>query len=275
MQARSPFAQDAYERARADVVGLKAHLPDASIDGIVSEILTRIKARGAAGNTSINAPSPAQVEKLAYALISDDDQDGARFIQGVREDGASLDAVYLNYLAEAADLLGEWWKEDHVSFVEVAVGTSRIYSIMRGLSHLFVPRGPVEVKSAIFASVPDETHTLGVTMARDIFAKEGWDIDLQVGKSHDELVNYIADSNCLIVGLSAAGRHSAPALAKLVLALHISNPAARIFVNGHVTNEASDLVALMGVDGVANDVETARDMMNAAWSQAQRHASKA
>lgn len=268
MEANRDFKGDAYRQARAVVSSLKTKLSEDSVDGIVEEILARIKSRGEAASQSINAPSPEKVEQLAYALISDDDQDGARIIQDVREDGASLDAVYLGYLAKAAYLLGEWWEDDHVSFVEVTVGTSRIYAIMRGLSHLFMPRGPVEVKSAIFATVPGETHLLGAKMARDLFTKEGWDIDLKIGKTHDELVDEVSKVHCAVIGLSAAGGHSVAALAKLVIALRISNPAARIFVSGNITNEATDLLKLMDLDGIAPDIQSARDIMQRAWSGA-------
>lgn len=270
MDAKREFKSDAYRQVQADVRTLKSQLSPDSVGSIVEEILSRIKSRGDSTGHSINAPSPEKVEQLAYALISDDDQDGARFIQDVREDGASLDAVYIGYLAKAAALLGEWWTDDHVSFVEVTVGTSRIYAIMRGLSHLFTPRGPVEVKSAIFATVPGETHVLGARMARDLFSKEGWDIDLKIGKTHDELVSEITNSDCVIIGLSSAGRHSAAALAKLVIALRINAPAARIFVSGQVASEASDLLALMDLDGVATDIDTAREIMQSAWAGSAR-----
>ncbi|MFL4468872.1 B12-binding domain-containing protein [Tateyamaria armeniaca] len=265
MDANRQFAHDTFQKAHSDVRRLKAKLPEDSIDGIVAEILNRIKSRNATNNTLINAPSAQQIERLAYALISDDDQEGARIIQNLREDGASLEAVYLSYLAGAARLLGEWWTDDHVSFVEVTVGTSRIYSIIRGLSHLFTPRGPVEVKSAVFAAVPGETHVLGVRMASDIFRKEGWDIDLKVGKSHDELVDALSASETPIIGLSAAGRHSAADLAKLVLALRINNPNARIFVSGNIAHAADDIVSLMDVDAVATDIPAARQFIEKAW----------
>ncbi|WP_299727219.1 cobalamin-dependent protein [uncultured Tateyamaria sp.] len=270
MDTTRQFSSDVYQKTHTDVRSLKAKLPEDSIGSIVEEILNRIKSRGQVSGDSINAPSPERVEKLAYALISDDDQEGARFIQDVREDGASLEAVYLAYLAQAAYRLGEWWTDDHVSFVEVTVGTSRIYSIMRGLSHLFTPRWPVEVKSAVFATVPGETHVLGIRMARDLFSKEGWDIDLKIGKDHDTLVDEIAHLDCTVIGLSAAGGHSAAALAKLVLALRISNPGAQIFLSGNIVNDASDLVALMDLDGIATDADAARKIMNAAWQNAHR-----
>ena len=185
-----------------------------------------------------------------------------RFIESAYEDGASLDAIYLSYLAGAAEMLGEWWKTDDASFYEVTIGTSRIYAIMRALSYLFVPMGAAEIKSAVFACIPGETHILGIRMAADLFIKDGWDVNVIVGKDHQELVDEIADSQCRIIGLSAAGGHSIAALARVVVALRVSNPSAGLFLGGQITHEAADEVALMGFDGIMSDIPTALAMMD-------------
>ena len=50
---------------------------------------------------------------------------------------------YLEYLALAARKLGKWWEEDRVSFLDVTLGTGRIYAIIRAVS----PARPVPVDS--------------------------------------------------------------------------------------------------------------------------------
>jgi methanogenic corrinoid protein MtbC1 len=240
-----------------NVRSIKTKLPREEVESIVKEVLMRVRADALRNETSIDVPSRKKVERLCYSLISDDGDEGRRFIEEVYSDGASLGAIYLNYLAEAAVVLGEWWENDDVSFSEVAIGTSRIYAIIRSLSHLFVPTRPVEVKSAVFASIPGETHNLGVRMAADMFGQEGWNIHLIVGKNHDELVSEVADSACSIIGLSAAGAHSTAALARLIIALRISNPGAAIVLSGQITKEAQEFVSHLDLDGVASDVSTA------------------
>jgi methanogenic corrinoid protein MtbC1 len=250
-------ALDSYLRSDMNVRSLKSRLSVPEVENIVKEVLTRVRADRMRNEASIDMPSRKKVERLCHSLISEDGEEGRRFIEDVYNDGASLGAIYLNYLAEAAVVLGEWWETDDVSFYEVAIGTSRIYAIIRGLSHLFVPTKPVEVKSAVFASIPGETHDLGVRMAADLFGQEGWNIHLLVGKTHDELVSEISDTDCSIIGLSAAGAHSAAALARLIIALRISNPQAAIVLSGQITNETRDFISHLDVDGVAPDVPSA------------------
>lgn len=256
-----------YHKTHENVLKLKSYLPEKAVDGIVQEVLSRVKSQQLVNSDSINTPSATRVNRLAYALIGDDPEESMTFIDDVRAEGATLDAVYLMYLQEAARVLGEWWEEDHVSFVEVMVGTSRIYSIVRSLSYLFVPDRPVEVKSAVFASVPGETHMLGVRMASDLLGQSGWNIDLKVGLPHDDLVREIQRSESNIIGLSAGGEHAGVALARLVMALRLSNPAAAIFVSGQITQEAQHLLEVMDIDGIVESVEEAEVLMEHLWRE--------
>lgn len=262
-----PPAQARYTQLQSDVLKLKSRLPPDAVGDIVGEVLARVTTKRHLTRNTVHQPGRRKVEALCYALISDDPQEGATFIQDVRDDGAALDSIYLDYLAEAAAILGEWWDEDHVSFHEVTIASSRIYAILREYSYLFVSHYPVEVKSAIFATVPGEIHTLGVRMAADLFAKDGWNIVVKTGRTHEELMQEICDDPCRILGLSAGGVHSAAALTRLVMALRISRPDLRIFLSGQITKAASDLVAMMELDGVAADVEQARQALRRVWSE--------
>lgn len=264
--APEPEAPAHYTQVQSDVLKLKARLPNEAVSDIVREVLHRVAAERRTNLDPVNQPSRRKVEALCYALISDAPGEAAAFIREVREAGAALDAIYLNYLSEAAVILGEWWDEDHVTFHEVTIASSRIYAILREYSYLFVPRQPVEVKSAIFATVPGEIHTLGVHMAADLFGEEGWNINVKTGRSHDELMAEIVDSPIRILGVSAGGAHSAAPLARLVMALRVSRPDLRIFLSGQITQVAPDLVGMMGLDGATADVDEARVMLGQLWS---------
>lgn len=256
-----------YRQVQTDVLQLKARLPEADVGDIVSEVLNRVTALRKVNGDRVNLPTREKVEKLCYALISDDMNEGAAFIHDVQEEGATLEAVYLNYLAEAAGVLGEWWDDDHVTFLEVTIGSSRIYAIMRDLGYLFVPDRLVEVKSAIFATTPNETHVLGVQMAADLFGTEGWNIDVMTGLSHEALVQQITQSPYHILGLSAGGAHSAGALARLIVAVRLARPDMRIFLSGQIVQACPDLVTVMDLDGAADDIEDAKRILQDLWSE--------
>ena len=259
-----PLDFDVYARSQAELRGLKSKLPEDTVESLAREVLRRLASRETP--SSVNEPTDEAIALLCHALLSDDDGHGARFIQEIETDGATVEVVYLQYLARAAQMLGTWWEKDQISFMSVTLGTSRMYAIMRGMQHRFRMPKTGSKRSALFASVPGETHTLGVRMAADLFRRDGWDITLKLGLSHDELVAHMEGSDAVLFGVSAAGEHSIRALSQLVIALRISNPNTKIFVSGNAITEAADKISLMGLDGVAADIQTARDVMASLWN---------
>jgi methanogenic corrinoid protein MtbC1 len=255
------FEPEVFSAKQAQIRSVKERLPEASVVSLAQEVLKRVTERATRLQVAPVEASKADIEALAEALISEDAEVALQQSLGLQRAGHSAEAVYLTYLGGAARLLGHWWDESKVSFVDVTVGTSRIYSIMLAMRHLFIAESPISHRSAAFASVPGETHTLGITMAAELFRKDGWDIDLKVGRTHEELVDEIGARDHRIVGLSCAGKHSITALARLIVALRISNPAARILVSGHVIDDTHDVAAAFGADAIAADLDTAREAM--------------
>ncbi len=252
---------DQYVEIQSRLHRLKSQLPKQSVENLAREVIRQLVAE--AHDDVAQTPTNDQIALLCQALISDDDAAGARIIQDVRSKGASIEEIYLNYLSESARMLGVWWEEDRVTFAEVTVGTSRMYAIMRILRHQLPLADPSSRKAAVFASVPGETHMLGVRMAADLFRKDGWDIDLLIGRAHDELVFDISRSDVVVVGLSARSERTLEALSKIVIALRIKNPKLALFVSGSVVEEHKDTVELMDVDGMASDYQSAKDMLEA------------
>ncbi len=261
------FRPAVFEKTYQEITTLKARLPEDAVVSLANEVIRRVSSRAQMLGLKALEPSPEQIEHLARALISKDEGEGAQLVLDARAAGMDIQTVYLRYLAGAARLLGEWWDNSRVNLVEVAIGTSRMYSIMRASNHLFYPKGTNSRKSAVFASSPNETHTLGVRMAADLFRKDGWEIDLMIGRSHDELVEDIEQSHHYLIGLSSAGRHSSAELARLIIALRISKPTAYIMVSGQIVNDAEDIVSVLDADGAANDFETAQAIMDDFWGR--------
>lgn len=248
---------DLAEETAKKIHTLKSTLPQDSVTVLAQEVLIQV-ARYRSARPDIDTPSEAAIDRLCFDLISDDPLAGAKFIDTVRTRGATSEAVHLEYLAVAAQKLGLWWENDKVSFSDVTIGTSRIFGIMRGMRSYFASSGYTPSKTAVFASVPGETHTLGVTMATDFFRKDGWDIDLKSGLSHDDLVSEIKDADISLIGLSLSGVHSTRALSRLVIALRICKPATPILVAGQSIEELGPVFDLMSVDGTADSVDGAK-----------------
>lgn len=256
----------AFERAKG-VFGA-AKLPADAVQALATEVLSRLSQRvvtpqSPAGDAKESEEFETRIEALAQALLSVDDDAATNIVMEAHARGASVEMLYLGYLAEAARRLGVWWDEDRVSSVEVVIGAGRIYAMMRGLRRLF-GRGPSRGQRyrAAFASVPGETHLLGVAMAADLLTMHGWEIDLRAGLDHDTLVQDLGHDSYPIIGLSASNSRMLFPLARLIVALRVSNPGAWILVCGGITAIEPDVAHLVDADASAPDLASAEAAMD-------------
>lgn len=259
------FVEDLYLRSYDDLNQLQKQLPQDVVASLAREVLEGLARKMAQPQAHSDA-----IMDLAKALIGPEPKAAATLIEKHYQNGADVNALYLDYLAPAALQLGKWWESDEVPFSSVTTGIGRIYAIMRLFRPRIRPSGKLDKKSAFFASVPDDDHTLGVNIAAELARKAGWHIEVEMDSEHDRLVERIVTSGHRLIGLSAAGKHSVPDLTRLVLALRINLPDALIMISGNVVEAAADSLKLMHLDGAASDYETAMQELDRLWATLQR-----
>lgn len=265
--------REIYEEATANLRALKSRLPEGAVTSLAGEVLRRTaelaSARAAEKRIEVE---PNEIDALTDALVGADPEGALRRIYALQDRGTDLEEIYLVYLSAAAQRLGSKWEDSSLTIAQVTLGTSRIYGVLRALDPIRRGERTPSEKSAVFASVPGDTHVLGVRMAADIFRQRGWDIDLLIGLSHDELIAHLEESTHLIIGLSAGGAKVFAELARLVLAIRLRKPGVRIFVGGRAVAQNADLVAAVSPDGMAPDFESAYDAMMSMWRDATKGA---
>ena len=106
-------------------------------------------------------------------------------------------------------------------------------------------------------------------MAADLFSKEGWSVERLFDRSHDELVAETAACDPFLVGVSASGKHALESLSRLVIALRMNSPQYLIFVGGNIVQLAEPEIEAMGVDGMAADIDGAKQVISSMWERAQ------
>ncbi|PWR02626.1 hypothetical protein DKT77_10610 [Meridianimarinicoccus roseus] len=265
----STFDLNGFERMSRGFASLHGCLPESALNVLAREVIARLAAqRGALRDEAAHPADPALIDTFCDALIGNAPNAAIDRITALRSNGATIDQVYLGVLAPAARRLGTWWDESRASFAEVTIGVARIYGIMYALRAEFPLPVDFERRRAAFASVPGEDHTLGVSMAADLFRKEGWEIDLKLGHDHDGLVQALAIGDSPIIGLSAGREEALPGLIRLIVALRVSNPRAYILVAGRYVAAHADTLALTGADAAASEVPEALAAMDLLWERA-------
>ena len=255
------FDRQMLDVAFSEIDVVRKALPKAALNALAKEVVTRVAKKLSVEPAVAFGAGSDEIEILSRALISDDPAAAAQFIEDLRTSGSSYETVCLAYLSVAARRLGEWWDNDEITFYRVSIGAGRIYAILRILRMARPSPIPDLRRSATFASVPGENHTLGITIATDLARERGWDIELFVGLSHDDLVDKLEARQPALIGLSAGGRRSLPALTRLIVALRISNPKSQILICGQIADDSLGLIKMAGADASAVTFEDAIGQM--------------
>lgn len=260
------FEPLAFEKSYTEISSLKARFPEEIVAILAREVLASLAEHRSAFGATRAPVADTTIETVASALIDPDQNAAQRLISNLRAEGLHSEQLYLLYLAGAARKLGEWWNEDRITFAQVTTGSGRIYAILRSLKPFAHARRSFgQGRNAIFALTPGDDHALGVKMAADLMRSDGWEIDLVLDMDHDALMEHIAGSQPELIGLSGAGEHSVPNLAKLVLAIRVWSPRTLILVSGNVVDTSRETVALMGADAMTANMDHAREELERLW----------
>ena len=244
----------AARRALASANAMPEVLSRGSVNVLARDVISRLVTRNAG---ELNAAG----RTMADALLSPDDGACLRLTTRLIAGGVTVEEVYLTHLAGAARFLGLRRQLDDLTSAQMTIAAARIYAIIRGLGAQFAGDGRPDGRHAVFATVPGEMHTLGVTMAADLFRRDGWEIDLKVGRAHDELLAELEISDFAILGLSVSTPESLQELIRLVAAVRIAHPHAKIVVAGQLAEIEPNLQDLTDADEVSSKLDTLRVVM--------------
>ncbi len=231
--------------------------PDA-VHILTADIVRRLAAEEV-GNGVVTLKDDS-LAAFCEALVQPGPEAALAFIGARQAEGVTRADIYLGYIAAAARQLGVAWDHNRLSLTEVTIGTGHLYALMRALrAEAAQGRPPCDArKFALFAAVPGEDHSIGITVAADMFRNAGWDIDLQLATDHDALIARAERTQPRVIGLSLSTAGRLHALARLVVALRLALPRAVIGVAPAAALDAAALDGILDVDLVLGDADTAR-----------------
>lgn len=253
--SEAAFDPDLFTRTASRFVLKRAVFPPDAVEALAGDVLRRL-----AGTAPWPGPfvppviHDEDIDAFCQALIQPASEASLRYIEARRAEGVTRMGVYLGYICAAARRLGEGWDRDEYSFLDVTTGTGHLYALMRAL-RAERPPGAVPFdarRHALFATVPGEDHSIGITVAADMFRERGWEIDLMTGVDHESLIAQVERSAPGIIGLSLSTEDRFDALARLVVAMRLVAPEAIIGVapaeglDGGKVTEIADIDMLFG-----------------------------
>jgi len=259
------FDSDLFARTASRFVMKRSAFPQTAVAALAGDVLHRLAGPAAARASQDDPPEIREEDVVAFcaALTQPGPEAALRFIEARRAEGLTRVGVYMGYICAAARRLGEGWERDEYSFLDVTTGTGHLYALMRAL-RAETPGGPAadSWRHALFATVPGEDHSIGITVAADMFRERGWDIDLVTGCGHDALIARVERSAPRVIGLSLSSEARLNALARLVVGMRFAAPRAIIGVapadglDGHKVTELVDIDLLFtGAVSALSDLE--------------------
>lgn len=251
---------ETYHRANVLFANKRNSLAPERIEDLAVEVIERLARLGepAIDVEPIDIP-PQTISAFCDLLLKAKSSAPLSFIEDLQKRGASPQLLRYGLIAGAARYLGERWDRDESSMIDVTIATGQLYALIRAIKTDLDPESGARRTRphALFASVPGETHTLGISLASATFRDAGWDIDLKISEHHDDLVSHVVATRPTVVGLSLSTKERLPDLIRLTLALRIVVPSAIIGVAPALDMDDDELLALVDVDLVFRDARLA------------------
>lgn len=240
-----------------DILRRRDQHPDRLVHAVRDEIIPRLLAACArtAARRQSGPVSARAIRRLARLSIRPPATDAQSFVESLRDDGMSAEAVICDLLPGATRYLGWQWETDGCSFVDVTCGLS----VLQTLLHIHAgartpdPHGGGEGRAFLLASMPGEQHTFGIHVAAEFFRQADWDVATATPDSDAEILTRLRSECFAVVGLSAANDRALDAMPDLVRKIRSAslNHEIRVVAGGAAVLRRPDFASRLGADAVA------------------------
>ncbi|MBS0579154.1 MAG: cobalamin-dependent protein [Proteobacteria bacterium] len=201
--------------------------------------------------------SQAEVTEFARLVAAHDISVASGYLNALLQRGVPLEKIYLDVMAPAARLLGEWWKQDLRDFTEVTGGLCRMHQLLHEFSASFLhdaqPTAPD--RCVLLVPMPGEQHSFGLIMVGEFFRRAGWDVSDPHPSRPADLLSVVRKHWFSLIGLSLSCESRMEELKPLLDAARENsrNQAVSIMVGGAPFVAHPEYVAAVGADATASD----------------------
>ena len=199
----------------------------------------------------------ADIPAFTDALIRGDLDTARHERLRLAKDGASYERIADTLIAGAARNLGLRWEKNRLSFVQVTLGISELLRINAELRRqtrgLFLSEGSL----ALFATLQGQAHTLGIVLAAEAFRQHGWDVEMILDSSIEEIFAEAQESRPVLIGLTAGRDDRLSDVSTLLARLKTLRPAPKTILGGHAVADTGILAHIRDVDEVVMSIEDA------------------
>lgn len=184
------------------------------------------------------------------------------FLEGLAARGVSLDELCLHVLAPAARRLGDLWTDDLCDFTQVTIALGRLQGLLHSLSSGMGGASHRELmltRRALFAPLPGEQHTFGLSMVCDFFRTSGWEVWGDAPARAEAVVELVRVQAFDLVGFAIGCDRSVETLTELIRSVRrfSRNRDVRVLVGGPLLALRPQIATLVGADATGADARQA------------------
>jgi methanogenic corrinoid protein MtbC1 len=228
---------------------------------LVNRALEELTSRAVAG---AQKQRKTKLERLCKSLMEQNGKYGT-IVQEMLETGISIKEVFEVYIPDVARLLGDYWVNNKLSFVEVTLATSRLQSLAREFERLYIGSinsgtlGP----EILLITPKGEQHTFGAQMASRKFKRLGASPYLSINHGKSEIKKILNKQNFKLVGLSVSDYKLCDRQSELssIIAM-IKKLKIPIVAGGSLVQSSGEFLKNLNVDLVSDDVLSALSYFN-------------
>ena len=210
-----------------------------------------------APSTRSDAIGAEQVAEFTEIVLAQDVDVASIYIGEIGKRGGGVDEIFLDLLAPTARRLGEFWKQDRCSFMDVTIGLGRLQQLMRELSRTFrIDGGSLEQgRRVLLVPTSGEQHNFGLLMVGEFLRRAGWDVTNEPAMSSHEVAAVVRSEWFTVVGFSLSREQSLEVLGAEIVEIREAsrNDAIRVMVGGRVFVEHPEYFVTVGADAMALD----------------------
>jgi hypothetical protein len=196
--------------------------------------------------------------KLEWLCNSIMEQNGNcnAIVKGMLEIGISIKEVFEVYIPDVARLLGDYWVNNRLSFVEVTLATSRLQTLAREFERLYI--GSVNSGTygpeILLITPKGEQHTFGAQMASRKFRRLGASPYLSINNGKNEIKKILNKQNFKLVGLSISNYKLCDRQSELLSTIAmIKKLKIPIVAGGSLVQSPSNFLKSLNVDLITDD----------------------
>ena len=228
---------------------------------LVNRALEELTSRATAG---AQKQRKTKLDHLCNAVMDRNGKCGT-IVRAMLETGISIKEVFEVYIPDVARLLGDYWVNNKLSFIEVTLATSRLQTLARDFERLYIgsinsgTHGP----EILLITPKGEQHTFGAQMASRKFRRLGASPYLSINHEKNEIKKILNKQNFKLVGLSISDYklcdRQSELLATIAMIKKLKIP---IVAGGSLVQSSSNFLKNLSVDLITDDAVHALSYFN-------------